>query len=165
MQGEALTKKIIYVRISKEDRPACACGLFHSIEAQNTWAHRAAELADYGAGVRGTMAERAKTLRAQIERDRRAVNVMRHIGNLDGDAVVVGLSTPPQDLRDLISREMVAYCREHRRFSVTMIGYAVSMLWMLTEFELARIEHQIRVRKILRTAMERMQARRPGDGG
>lgn len=160
-----MTDKIIYVRLSREPQPTCTCGLFHSLEAQDTWAECAAELTRYGAGVRGTMAQRAKTLRAQVERDRRAVNVMRHIGNLDGDAVLVGLSTPPQDLRDLIARGMVSYCREHRRFSVTMVGYAVNLTWMLTEFELTGIERQIRMRKLVREAMTRTKAHRAPDGG
>lgn len=158
-----MTDKIVYVRLSSEPMPACTCGLFHSVEAQDTWAARATELTRYGAGVRGAMAERAKMLRAQVERDRRAVNVMRHIGHLDGNADLVTLSTQPQDLADLISREMVSYCPQHRRFSVTMVGYAVSLTWMLTDFELTRIERQIRMRKLVRTVLERTQARHAHD--
>lgn len=151
------------MRVSREDRPACACGLFHSVEAQATWAEVAAELTRYGVGVRGTMTERTKMLREQVERDRRAVNVMRHIGHLDGDAVLVGLSAPPQVLTDLLAREMVSYCPQHGRFNVTMVGYAVSFTWMLTDFELTHMERQIRMRKLVRTVLGRMQARRAHD--
>ena len=91
------------------------------------WADRAAELTGYGAGVHETRAERAKMLRAQVERDRWAVNLMRHVALLDGNAVLVKLSATAEDVMDLLTRDMLAYCREHNRFAVTMVGYAVSV--------------------------------------
>ncbi len=160
-----MTDKVFYVRISREPRPGCACGLFHSIEAQQTWADRAAELTRYGAGMRGTMTDSAETLRAQVERDRRAVNVLRHIAHHDGNAVLVKLSTVSEDVMDLLTRDMLAYCREHNRFSVTMVGYAVSFTWTQTEAALTRIEQRIALRKRLRDLMDRQAARRTGDGG
>ncbi|SDL00699.1 hypothetical protein SAMN04488074_108229 [Lentzea albidocapillata subsp. violacea] len=153
------------MRISRESRPGCACGLFHSVEAQQTWADRAAELTGYGAGVHGTMDERAKMLRAQIERDRRAVNLLRHIAQLDGNAVLVKLSTTAEDVMDLLTRDMAAYCREHNRFSVTMVGYAVCQTWTLTEFELARIESSLKVRKAVHQALKRMRDNRARNDG
>ena len=135
----------------------CACGLFHSVVSQETWAGRAAELTGYGAGVRGTQAERAKMLRAQVERDRWAVELLRHIAQLDGNAVLVKLSTTAKGVMDLLTRDMLAYCREHDRFSVTMVGWAVSLAGKHTEAALTHAELRI-------GAHERQRdARRPGD--
>ena len=133
--------------------------MFHSLEAQQTWAQRAAELTGYGEGVRGTMAERAKTLREQVERDRRTVNVLGLIGSIGGDGRLVRLATTAEEVMDLLTRDMLNYCREHNRFSVTMIGYAVGWTWILTEFELTRIERNLRMRAIVRQAMTRIQDR------
>lgn len=158
-----MTNKIVYIRMSRDPRPTCACGLFHSLEAQQMWAERAVELTRYGAGVRGTMAERAKMLRAQVERDRRAVNVLGLIASLDGDAALVRLATTAEEVMDLLTRDMLNYCREHNRFSVTMIGYAVGWTWTLTESELARIERNLRMRAIVRQALTRIQDKRARD--
>ncbi len=153
------------MRLSREPVPACACGLLHSLGAQSTWAEQATDITRYGEGVHGTMAERAEMLRAQIERDRRAVNVMRHINRLDGDALLVTMTTTPLDMADLLAREMVSYCHRHHRYTVTMVGYAVTMAWMLTEFELARIEERITMRAAMRAATDQARARAARDGG
>ncbi|ANZ36461.1 hypothetical protein BBK82_10675 [Lentzea guizhouensis] len=139
--------------------------MFHSVEAQQTWAEQAAAITGYGAGVRGTMTERAKMLRAQLERDRYTVNVLGLIGKLGGDGILVRLATTAEVVMDLLTRDMLAYCREHNRFSVTMVGYAVSWAWMLTECELARIESTLVVRKAVLKALKRLRDNKTRENG